>query len=181
MESSLSIIIFEGRTVRFQGCSPSWFEAHWQLSIKILHLNFHFPNAQLSLLRVYLECGAKLPTNNFGHMEIANPREPTKFHDSIPHSEDEWFETLKKTFLVNPNPPKKNTVYPRGFPSCWWICVSPPFCLVNSFGFTSKPTIQDTWRFFNLSKGHRLDQNRSNQLGLLDLPKYSQDGDLYLK
>lgn len=113
MESSLSRIIFEGRTFRFQGCSPSWFEAHWQLSIKILHLNFHFPNAQFYLLRVYLEWGGNAVGQNFPqttleHMEIANPRyvqRSSMIHSHTLRTNDLNFEN---TPLVNPNPPKNN-------------------------------------------------------------------------
>lgn len=174
-----------GELIDFRAVALHDFEAHWQLSIKILYLNFHFPNAQFSLLRVYLEWGGNAVGQNFPqttleHMEIANPREPTKFHDPLPHSEDEWFETLKKHPWWIPTPPKNHRV-PTWFSQLLVDMCFTPFCLANSF-VASKPTKTRTPQgFFNLSKGHRLDQNRSNQLGLLDLPKYFQDGDLYLK
>ena len=147
-------------------------------SIKILHLNFHFPNAQFSLLRVYLEwggnsCGAKLPTNNYWN--IWRLQTPVNQRSSMIHSHTLRTNDSKlwKNTLGESQPPQKNQLLVD-------MCFT-PFCLVNSF-VASKPTVFQTPQgFFNLSKGHRLDQNRSNQLGLLDLPKYSQDGDLYLK
>lgn len=161
MESSLSIIIFEGRTVRFQGCSPSWFEAHWQLSIKILHLNFHFPNAQLSLLRVYLECGAKLPTNNFGTYGDCKPPWTNEVPWSNPTLWGRMIRNFEKTPLVDPNPSKKTTVYPRGFPICWWICVSPLF-------------VWQTVLALHLSQQYRTPEGSSTSPRVIDLTKIDQ-------
>ena len=167
MESSLSRIIFQGRTDRFQGCSPSWFEAHWQLSINILHLNFHFPNAQFSLLRVYLEWGgnsfgAKLPTNNFGTYGACKPPWTNEVPCSTPTLWGRMIRRFEKTPLVNPNPPQKKTpCSSTWFSQLLWWNVSPLFVWSTVF-VSSKPT------------RHPKPQGSSTSPRVIDLTKIDQ-------